>query len=242
MRSFLLLALKPLFRNRNQSTVKRNSISHPKPGFTLVELLVVIVIVITLAAISFMVTKGIRSKSHTALALGNLRQLSVAAHSVADEHHDILPSTTWKSESKGTGLTYWWTPLIDFLHPETNGKIDGLFRDPASPEGRKFNSAEFRNAKWSEISYIPWADGSTDWNSQIRGIKRSSLKDASRQPYLSTVVMGSAIPAVMSEGDFKSRVLPSAEWRDGAVLLLYCDGRAELAAKPVYRKIAPFMP
>ena len=222
--------------------VKSNSFQHSKPGFTLTELLVVIVIVITLAAISFMATQGIRNKSHTSLALANLRQISVAAHSAASENFDILPSTTWKNESKGTGLTYWWTPLIDFLHPETNGKINGLFRDPTSPEGRKFEPAEFRNAKWAEISYIPWADGSTDWNSQIRGIKRSALKDAARQPYLSTVVMGTAIPAVMSEGDFKTRVLPSADWREGAILLLYCDGRAEVTAKPVYRKIARFMP
>jgi prepilin-type N-terminal cleavage/methylation domain-containing protein len=211
-------------------------------GFTLMEMLIVVVIVVMLAVITILVTKGIRSKAHASLSLGNLRQLSVAAHSAADDNRDILPSTTWASESKGTGLSYWWTPLIEFLHPDTKGKIYGLFRDPASPEGRKYNSGEFRNAKWAEISYIPWADGSTDWNVQIRGIKRSALKDASRQPYLSTVVMGTAIPAVMSEGDFSSRVLPSGEWRDGAILLLYCDGRAEMVTKPVYRKIAPFMP
>lgn len=226
----------------NPALVSGNSIQQSKQGFTLTELLVVIVIVITLAAISFVATQNIRGKAHTTLALGNLRQISIAAHAVASERYDILPSTTWKSESNGTSLGYWWTPLIDFLHPETNGKINGLFRDPASPEGRRFGSSEFRNAKWAEISYIPWADGSTDWNSQIRGIKRSALKDASRQPYLSTVVMGAAIPAVMNEANFRTRVLPSAEWRDGAILLLYCDGRAELASKPVYRKIAPFMP
>lgn len=213
-----------------------------KAGFTLAELLIVIVLIIVLASIIYPLVRSIRGKAHTSLALGNLRQLSTAAHAVAGERYDILPSTTWKSESKGTSLTYWWTPLIDYLHPETNGRINGMFRDPASPEGKKFDSSEFRNAKWAEISYIPWADGSSDWNIQIRGIKRSALKDASRQPYLSTVVMGTAIPAVMSEGDFTSRVLPSAEWRDGAILLLYCDGRAEAAAKPVYRTIAPFMP
>jgi prepilin-type N-terminal cleavage/methylation domain-containing protein len=220
----------------------KNSIRQFKQGFSLTELLVVIFIVITLATVSFMATQNMKSKAHTAIALGNLRQLSLAAHAVADERYDILPSTTWKSESNGTNLTYWWTPLIDFLHPETNGKIHGLFRDSASPEGRKYHSSEFRTAKWAEISYIPWADGSTDWNSQMRGIKRSRLREPARQPYLSTVVMGSAVPAVMSEADFKSRVLPSSEWRDGAILLLFCDGRAEMVRMPVYKQIAPLMP
>lgn len=222
--------------------MNRNPTRPSKPGFTLTELLICVVLIVVLAAIVFPLYKNIRGKAHTSLALGNLRQLSSAAHSVAADHQDILPSTTWKSESRGTSLNYWWTPLVDYMHPQTNGKINGLFRDPASPEGRQYSPDEFRNAKWAEISYIPWADGSTDWNGQIRGIRRSRLNDAARQPYLSTAVMGTAIPAVMSEADFRTRVLPSAEWREDAILLLYCDGHAVRSIKPVYRTIAPFMP
>ncbi len=184
----------------NPVLAKENSNQQSTRGFTLIELLVVILIVITLGAISFMVITSTKSSAHTSLALANLRQISVASHAVARESYDILSSTTWKNESSGTTETYWWTPLMNYMHPDTNGKINGLFQDPASPAGSRFSSSEFRNAEWAEISYIPWAYGSTDWRSQVRGIERSSLKVVARQPHLSTVVMGTAIPAVMRSG------------------------------------------
>lgn len=222
--------------------MKRNSIQHSKPGFTLTELLVVIVIVITLAAVSFSAINGMRKTARTALALGNLRQLSVAAHSFADDQYDILPCTTWENKSLSIGETYWWSYLTPYLNSPQPYLLNGLFRDPASPEGRKFDPAEYRTNLWGEISYLPWYDRSTDWSAQVRGIKRNKLKDASRQPYLSTwTLQAGAIDAVMDEANFKSSVLPSAVWRDGAILVLYCDSSAVVVDNPVYKKIAPFM-
>ena len=223
--------------------MKLQSARRADQGLTLPEVLVVIAMIAVLVIIITMTTGGVRDTARASISLSNLRQLSVAGHAVAGDLGDILPATTWASESRGTSEMYWWTPLIrNYLYPDSNGKVNGLFRDPASPEGRAFSSSEFRNQKWSEISYIPWADGSTDWGRQIRGIKRGALKDSSRQPYLSTVVMGSAIPAVMSKEHFTTKVIPSGAWRKGAILLVYCDGHATVVKKPVYSEIAPLMP
>lgn len=65
----------------------KNLSSRTSTGFTLVELLVVITIVIVLAALSFVGVSRMRAAGDTATAVRNIRQLQVANVSYATEHN-----------------------------------------------------------------------------------------------------------------------------------------------------------
>ena len=60
-------------------------------GFTLIELLVVIAIIAILAAILFPVFSQVREKARQTSCLSNLRQLSVAVLSYAQDYDGVLP-------------------------------------------------------------------------------------------------------------------------------------------------------
>ncbi len=61
-------------------------------AFTLVEILVVVLIIATLAAITFPALAAAKTKAKDATCLANLRQLGVALSSYAANHDDLLPT------------------------------------------------------------------------------------------------------------------------------------------------------
>lgn len=75
-------------------------------GFTLVELLVVILIVIVLASLSFLGFSRIRAAADSATTVSNMRQLQVANQSYASDHNGRYASYKVLDEEKGT-YTYW---------------------------------------------------------------------------------------------------------------------------------------
>jgi prepilin-type processing-associated H-X9-DG protein len=70
------------------------------PGFTLVELLVVIVIIITLAALSLMGFRKIREAGDRATTIAVLRQLQVANVGYASEHNGQYVPLSSMDENK----------------------------------------------------------------------------------------------------------------------------------------------
>lgn len=60
-------------------------------GFTLVELLVVITIIVVLAAVSFSVTGRVKDQAIAATDTGKFRQVSIALASMAQENNGIIP-------------------------------------------------------------------------------------------------------------------------------------------------------
>jgi len=62
-----------------------------KRGFTLIELLVVIAIIAILAAILFPVFEKARQKAHTSVCLNNVRQMTLASLTYAQDHEETLP-------------------------------------------------------------------------------------------------------------------------------------------------------
>ena len=69
--------------------------THPTPrnaGFTMVELLVVIAMIIVLAALALTVIPGMRARALMAADTNNLRQIGSAIAAYAGEHNMTLPN------------------------------------------------------------------------------------------------------------------------------------------------------
>jgi prepilin-type processing-associated H-X9-DG protein len=99
-------------------------------GFTLVELLVTITIIITLAALSLMGFSKIREGSRRAMSLGQLRQLGIGMTTFAAENNGYLPMSR-------RGGTYWPTLIHPYLSSEVflRPGSKNLPASPSQPEG-----------------------------------------------------------------------------------------------------------
>ena len=95
----------------------------PSAGFTLVELLVVITIIIVLAALSFMGFSRIRESSETALAISNMRQLQVANVSYSTDHNGRY--MTYLYVDPDGGKTYWYRDLEFLAYLTGNQELAG---------------------------------------------------------------------------------------------------------------------
>lgn len=60
-------------------------------GYTLVEVLIVIAIIVALAALIFPITRSAIAKSHQATCLGNLRSIGVGIEAYLQDHNNTMP-------------------------------------------------------------------------------------------------------------------------------------------------------
>ena len=93
-------------------------------GFTLVEVLVTVTIIITLATIGTMVTKRMRQASNRVVCTSNMRQIGMAMQMHADDHQGSYPDTTHTASAE----TAWIYQLEQYL-----GKFDETRICPADP-------------------------------------------------------------------------------------------------------------
>ena len=98
--------------------------SHRQRGFTLVEMLVVIAIIVILAGILFPVISKARDKARMATCLSNQRQLSIAMVMYTQEHDERMPvaSEFWKEVKLGPGITQCPTQ-----GPDVNGYVFNIY-------------------------------------------------------------------------------------------------------------------
>ncbi|MHB8996901.1 MAG: prepilin-type N-terminal cleavage/methylation domain-containing protein [Armatimonadota bacterium] len=82
-------------------------------GFTLIELLVVIAIIAILAAILFPVFAKARAKARQAMCLSNMRQLTTAILSYAQDYDERLTM----SMSYNPSQTGWWYLVKPYIDP-----------------------------------------------------------------------------------------------------------------------------
>ncbi len=95
----------------------QKSVFFKKSGFTLVELLSVIVIVAILAAILIPTIQGGLAMAGKAQATGKLRGLHLAISAFAADNGDALPVSYSASKFNGKTQSYWWRQLLwkDYL-------------------------------------------------------------------------------------------------------------------------------
>jgi prepilin-type N-terminal cleavage/methylation domain-containing protein/prepilin-type processing-associated H-X9-DG protein len=83
---------------------------HSRPGFTLVELLVVIAIIAILAAMLLPALAAAKRKGQQAACVNNSRQQTLAVFMYADDNGDVLPPTAYNDVN---GDEVDWPSLLD---------------------------------------------------------------------------------------------------------------------------------
>lgn len=171
--------------------------SQPPAGFTLTELLVVIVIIAVLAAIIMPVFGTIRRKGDQTKCVSNLRQIGTAIGSYTGDHDGYLPGPLWTLQSC-------WYDAADFgtlatvlapylgLVAESEKKRADIFVCPSWQRGGPYQQDELFIMNTAVLvdgqPVNPWGDAdvldsqgkpSTDPNAVDRPKKLISLADVS---------------------------------------------------------------
>ena len=120
-------------------------------GFTLTEMLVVLVIIAALAGIAVPVVRSGIDSAKQSNCLSNLRQIGVALEKYSQDHAQRMPVMEAGRRSRGEDVPVLDTVLLDYVGSED------VFRCPAdSEEWRKSGS-----------SYL--------WNSTLSGLPKNGL-------------------------------------------------------------------
>jgi len=85
-------------------------------GFTLVEVMVVVFVVVLLASLVLPSLQAARNASRRNHCLNNLRQIGISLHNYHDTHKSFPPGWTGHSPDAGSGARLGWqTMLLPFL-------------------------------------------------------------------------------------------------------------------------------
>jgi prepilin-type N-terminal cleavage/methylation domain-containing protein len=87
-------------------------------GFTLVEVLVTIAIIVALAALVIPVSRSFIGKSRQAACLGNLRQIGIGIESYLQDHNDTMPNLEAGRRSRNEDVPVMDNTLNEYLSSE----------------------------------------------------------------------------------------------------------------------------
>lgn len=227
-----------------------------KRGFTLIELMVVITILATLAAIAIPTMYSYMGLGDEAKCRSNLEQLGQLGTKYGQDvsHRSLLPTSGMDDDEDTKNIDEsegWWLTLApelnDVVLPKDDKgkmKISTIFHCPADARTEIGDKAVFP-ADTKSVSYVSWTDASEDPANPNSCIRTSRKQNLDMLPWLSdgNPVKGESVTDVDS---FRKQVLPAAERHGGKVLVLYASGqvsvlKVEEDANPaaLFKKAAP---
>ncbi len=119
-----------------------------RPGFTLVELLVVITILAVLLGIGLPLTRSLIGRSREASCLNNLRSLGVALQSHLQDHNNVMPELAVGRSSKSDDQPVLETVLLPYL-----GSTDAFHCPADSKEFARSGSSYLWNSTQNGLPY-----------------------------------------------------------------------------------------
>lgn len=223
-----------------------------KDGFTLVELLVVIVIIAALAALSFTVGPRMLLRARTNAATQNLRQLGPLISTYAADHEMKLPpAKAPATQPDGTTADVQWNEIcLALLYPDTapaefktkawwkNNKVllnNPLFKETATPRGwSPLNSGYAINEMIAENLALA-STGVVPAHTELLGVSvpLAAIADPGRTPLIAPCdnFFFRYDEAQLSE--FKSGTLKEL-LSEGKVPVLFVDGHIEAISPSEY--------
>ena len=131
-------------------------------GFTLIELLVVIAIIAILAAILFPVFARAREKARQSSCLSNLKQLTLAGLSYAQDYDEQLPWEETDIDHTGSGSAgdmTWRTMILPYTR-----NVQVFFCPSDRPAGTRYDGAmaDFSEVAGYAINVQHWDPGSPE--------------------------------------------------------------------------------
>lgn len=115
-------------------------------GFTLVELLIVLAIIGTLAGIGFPLTRSMVAKSRQAACLANLRSIGIGLQAYLQEHGNKMPALVQGRAAKTEELPVLETVLLPYV-----GSPEAFHCPEDRKEFAKSGSSYFWNATQSGL-------------------------------------------------------------------------------------------
>jgi prepilin-type N-terminal cleavage/methylation domain-containing protein/prepilin-type processing-associated H-X9-DG protein len=201
----------------------------PRPGFTLVELLVVIAVMVILAGILFPVLQQARQAARRANCLSNLHQLGIAHRMYVQDFDDTLP--------------YWYTGSLPHvvLWPamlQPYYRSAGILHEAASGEAKPGEvwTADYALCAWDAGGKGTWEKPDWLWPGAIHG-------DPQQQGpmHLAAVLRPTDTLQIADGGTFYAGIYPGSRIRSrhqrGMRNGVFLDGHARVVSDELWGRI-----
>lgn len=195
----------------------RNPITHgvhARRGFTLVELLVVIVIIVTLASLVFLGAQKMKVAANKVVAIQNISKLQLASASYASDHGGKF---MWTCNTDGNSHTSGWSDNYEFLtYVAGQGVIKGeTSKDRNTVPLNMLDPTVTRQKKWLHDFY----DASFGYNFEGYGPERGwGVKNAVRSYRMSEVKQPGRSAAFITATDWLAKYSGRFNWEGEAAV------------------------
>ena len=151
-------------RMKEELSLKKKGETRMKRGFTLIEILIVIMVISILVGISLPHMKGMRDEGNTAKAAGELRTLSVAVESFYIHNDQQYPVQTTSADAM-------WQSVANSLTAASPTIIKTVLKDPfRSTVEYRYATSDSSNSQY----YVVFSVG-PDGEADITGISTAGV-------------------------------------------------------------------
>lgn len=203
-----------------------------RSGFTWMELLVVVSIIVILAAILFPVFAQAQDAARRSRGLSNLRQLALAHHLYVQDYDDTLPA--WQIISPRRTRTLW----TEFLQP--------YYRDPGLLDQHLTCPADKRRMGWQAdyalASWGPAGRGTVD-DPYWRWPGSPWLTPQGQRPMRLAEVLRPSEAAQLADGyttresQYSTGCMIRRRYRNGLLSFAFLDGHARVVTDPEWNRV-----
>lgn len=213
-------------------------------GFTLTELLVMLLIVAVLATLLFALVRGIREKAKGAVCAQNLRQIGVGLNAYISENNGRFPNgsahVSWLKDSSNNNLGLsWYDAAAQYMGRDS---YSGKFNDPAADplpdvfacpcgHGTPYHPAWPYTGDYAANLYLG--------QENHKVLTLSAVKNPSSTPYVQDTVMQNNFGVnIYSSGFSKTSDTAFAARHAGKGNILWVDGHVSSLSHEEYMSFA----